>query len=137
MSATIGDLPAEADVMVDAASAMAATGVDIVKVGFFGDADPRPAIAALGRALGGRTRLVAVLMADQNPDLTLLPVLAAAGFVGVMLDTADKSAGSLTTVLSQDRLAEFVRKAQANGLFAGLAGSLALGDIAASCAPPA
>jgi (5-formylfuran-3-yl)methyl phosphate synthase len=130
VSATIGDLPAEADVMVAAASAMAATGVGIVKIGFFGDSDPRPAIAALGRALGGRTRLVAVLMADENPDLTLLPALAAERFVGVMLDTADKSAGSLTAVLSQARLAEFVRKAQANGLFAGLAGSLASGDIA-------
>jgi uncharacterized protein (UPF0264 family) len=130
VSATIGDLPVEADVMVAAAAAMAAAGVEIVKIGFFGEADPRPAIAALGRGHYGRARLVAVLMADQNPDLTLLPVLAAEGFAGAMLDTADKSAGSLTTVLSQDRLAEFVRKAEACGLFAGLAGSLTLGDVA-------
>jgi uncharacterized protein (UPF0264 family) len=130
VSATIGDLPAAANGMVAAASVMAAADVDIVKIGFFGDTDPRPAIAALGRALGGRSRLVAVLMAEQNPDLTLLPVLAAHRFVGVMLDTAEKSSGSLTTVLSQDRLGEFVRKAQANGLFAGLAGSLAERDIA-------
>jgi len=130
VSATIGDLPAEAEAMLPAAAAMTAAGVGIVKIGFFGDTDPRPAIAALGRAQDGCTRLVAVLMADQNPDLMLLPVLAAHGFVGVMLDTADKSSGSLTTVLSQDCLGEFVRKAQANGLFAGLAGSLAHGNIA-------
>ena len=42
VSATIGDLPAEADAMVSAAAAMSATGVDIVKIGFFGDQDARP-----------------------------------------------------------------------------------------------
>jgi uncharacterized protein (UPF0264 family) len=134
VSATIGDLPAEAGALVAATAAMAATGVDIVKIGFFGDRDPRPAIAALGEAAFGPelapTRLVAVLMADREPDLSLIPALAAAGFVGVMLDTAAKSAGSLTTILPADRLALFVDTAAANGLFAGLAGSLRKNDIA-------
>src|SRR6185312_11279801 len=111
VSATIGDLPAEADAMVPAA---------IVKIGFFGDRDPRPAIVALGREKQPSTQLVAVLMADSNPDFSLLPILAAHGFAGAMLDTADKSAGRLTTVLSNDRLAEFVRAAAANGLSSGL-----------------
>ena len=130
VSATIGDLPAEADAMVPAAVIMAATGVDIVKIGFFGDRDPRPAIVALGREKQPSTQLVAVLMADSNPDFSLLPILAAHGFAGAMLDTADKSAGRLTTVLSNDRLAEFVRAAAANGLSSGLAGSLQRDDIA-------
>jgi len=130
VSATIGDLPADADAMVPAAAAMAATGVGIVKIGFFGDGDARPAIVALGREKRPSTQIVAVLMADRNPDISLLPVLADHGFAGAMLDTADKSAGRLTTVLSRDRLAEFVRAAKANGLSAGLAGSLQCGDIA-------
>jgi uncharacterized protein (UPF0264 family) len=130
VSATIGDLPADPHVMRAAASAMAATGIDIVKVGFFGDRDPRPAIAALGCAEGARDRLVAVLMADRDPDFALLPVLAAHGFRGVMLDTAGKSSGSLTDVLSTARLAEFVTAAHTAGLFAGLAGSLQSGDVA-------
>jgi uncharacterized protein (UPF0264 family) len=95
VSATIGDLPADPDAMRAAAAAMAATGIDIVKVGFFGDRDPRPAIAALGREKNARARLVAVLMADRDPDFALLPTLAAHGFHGAMLDTAGKSSGSL------------------------------------------
>jgi uncharacterized protein (UPF0264 family) len=130
VSATIGDLPAEADAMVAAMSATAATGVDIVKIGFFGDCDPRPAIAALGREKPRGKELVAVLMADRDPDFSLLAEFAAHGFAGAMLDTADKSAGSLTAVLSRERLREFVRNAQAAGLSAGLAGSLRVSDIA-------
>jgi uncharacterized protein (UPF0264 family) len=130
VSATIGDLPADPDVMRAAAVAMAATGIDIVKVGFFGECDPRPAIAALGSEDFARARLVAVLMADRDPDFALLPVLAAHGFRGAMLDTAGKSSGSLTDVLSAARLAEFVASAHAAGLLAGLAGSLQSCDVA-------
>ncbi len=130
VSATIGDLPAASDVMVTAAAAMAATGVDIVKIGFFGDQDPRAAIAALGREMPEGARYVAVLMADREPDFSLIPALAEAGFVGVMLDTADKSSGHLTTVLPTDLLAFFIDIAAANDLFAGLAGSLRKSDIA-------
>jgi uncharacterized protein (UPF0264 family) len=130
VSATIGDLPSSAGAMVRAASAMASTGVDIVKVGFFADGDPVDAIAALGRQDLGPARLVAVLMADLGADFTLIPALSVAGFVGVMLDTADKSAGRLTGILPENRLREFVQLAHSHGLFAGLAGSLRLSDVA-------
>lgn len=130
VSATVGDLPSDPDVLLKAASEMAATGVDIVKVGFFGGDDPRRAISALGAAHAASTKLVAVLMADQNPDFALVADLAAAGFAGVMLDTAEKSAGRLTTVLPVSRLREFVRLVRDNRLFVGLAGSLRESDIA-------
>lgn len=129
VSATIGDLPTEPRLMVDAASTMAATRVDIIKVGFFGDMDARPAISALGAASFAPCRLVAVLMADRSPDFSLLYDLACAGFAGVMLDTADKASGRLTSVLPGKRLREFTRSARGYGLFAGLAGSLRLADI--------
>lgn len=129
VSATVGDLPARPDILTKAAAEMAATGVDIVKIGFFGDEDPRRAIEALGVARSAPVRLVAVLMADRAPDFGLLADLAASGFEGAMLDTADKSAGRLTSVLSLGRLEEFVRLARRSGLFAGLAGSLTEDDI--------
>jgi uncharacterized protein (UPF0264 family) len=137
VSATVGDLPPEPRVLVEAVSAMAASGVDIVKIGFFGDDDARPAIAALGRMTLARARLVAVLMADQAPDFDLIAHLAANGFAGVMLDTANKSAGRLSTVMPASRLAEFVHTARKSGLMSGLAGSLRMDDIAtlASLAP--
>jgi len=130
VSATVGDLPPQPRVLVDAAERMASTGVEIVKVGFFGDEDARPAIAALGKAKLGRARLVAVLMADQAPDFDLIPHLAANGFAGVMLDTANKAAGRLPTVLPANELSKFVLLARKSGLMSGLAGSLRLEDIA-------
>lgn len=130
VSATIGDLPADSGIMCTAAIAIATTGANIVKAGFFGDCDPRPAIAALGRTDLKGARLVAVLMADRAPDFTLLTALAAAGFAGVMLDTADKSAGALPGVIAPDRLRAFIGDARDSGLFAGLAGSLRRAHIA-------
>jgi uncharacterized protein (UPF0264 family) len=130
VSATVGDLPPDPEALVTAARAMASTGVDIVKIGFFGACDPRPAIAALGREKGPSTQLIAVLMADQNPDFTLASELAAHGFSGVMLDTADKANGRLTSVAPAGALAKFVEGAHARGLMCGLAGSLRMEDIA-------
>lgn len=130
VSATVGDLPSDPEVMRAAAIAMAETGVDVVKVGFFGEEDPRAAISALGSACSRSTKLVAVLMADQAPDFAVLKALRDARFAGVMLDTADKAAGSLTTVLPLRQLGEFLRIARAHDLFAGLAGSLRERDIA-------
>jgi (5-formylfuran-3-yl)methyl phosphate synthase len=130
VSATIGDLPINPGIMVTAAREIAATGVDIVKVGFFGESDPRAAISALGAADLERARIVAVLMADQHPDFEIISALAKAGFIGVMLDTADKSRGALPDVMRSKTLAEFVARARNLGLAAGLAGSLRLEHIA-------
>jgi (5-formylfuran-3-yl)methyl phosphate synthase len=130
VSATVGDLPADAEILLKAVDGMASTGVDIVKIGFFGDQDPRPAISYLGNAFRG-TRLVAVLMADQEPDFSLLPGLASSGFAGVMLDTGNKSVGRLTNALPLDVLDGFVHSARANSLYVGLAGSLTQNDIPA------
>ncbi|MDX2257989.1 MAG: (5-formylfuran-3-yl)methyl phosphate synthase [Hyphomicrobiaceae bacterium] len=137
VSATVGDHPATPEALVPAARSMAATGVDIVKVGLMETGDgggtgetgaPRRAITALGeaRATGGlgRAGLVAVLFADRAPDLGVITELARAGFVGVMLDTSDKTSGSLTDVCDGAACAAFVRTARAEGLLAGLAGSL-------------
>lgn len=130
VSATIGDLPAEAHVMVAAARATAQAGAEIVKAGFFETQGAEAAIAALGAANLGAARLAAVLMADRIPALDLIPHLARAGFSVVMLDTADKAAGSLAQLMPAAALAAFVSSAHVHGLRAGLAGSLRIEDIA-------
>lgn len=130
VSATIGDLPADPDLMAAAARAMARTGCDIVKAGFFPGGDARPAIRRLGQDVPRSTRLVAVLMADASPDLGLVPDLAAAGFAGVMLDTAAKDGRTLLDHRTPAELRRFVMEARAAGLLAGLAGSLAVPQIA-------
>jgi uncharacterized protein (UPF0264 family) len=130
VSATIGDTFAAPADAVRSAQDVAATGVAIVKCGFFG----LPGDAALAEALGaadlGRAKLFAVLMADRVTDFSLVPHLARAGFIGVMLDTAGKHRGSLRDIMDVDRLAAFLSAVRAHQLAAGLAGSLRLDDIA-------
>lgn len=130
-SATIGDLPADPALIAEAIHSTAATGVHLVKVGFFGSGGDRECIEALGPVLEHGPPTVAVLFADRDPDLSLLSPIAGSGFVGVMLDTADKSHGRLSTVASLGDITAFAGAARALGLFVGLAGSLRGSDIAA------
>lgn len=129
LSATTGDLPMEPALIAGAASAVAASGVDLVKVGFFDSGRIGACNAALKPLTRRGVRLVAVLMADRAPDLGILPALAAAGFAGAMLDTAYKTGGNLLAHLDSRVLARFVTQARACGLITGLAGSLGLADI--------
>ena len=85
-------------------------------------------IITLGAADKGR-RLVAVLFADEGIDLAWIDALAASGFYGVMLDTADKRAGGLRSHCDDALLCNFVQRAQEKKLMCGLAGSLRLDDI--------
>ncbi len=130
VSATVGDLPMDAVRLAAAARAAAATGVDIVKLGFFPAPDQHAIALALAPLAHAGIRLVAVLMADRRPDLALVPTLAEAGFYGVMLDTADKCAGGLRQHLGVAELQGFVTAARGHGLLSGLAGSLRLADVA-------
>ena len=123
-SATTGDLPMEPQLIHDAVLAMAETGVDIIKIGLFGDLQAnRRCIQALQPVIAERQlAIVAVMMADMQPDLTLLPELRLAGFWGVMLDTAYKDGRHLLHHLSLTQLQDFIL--QAEGMHTGLAGSL-------------
>lgn len=129
LSATTGDLPMAPTLLRGAAERIAASGVDVVKIGFFEDVGRDAVLAALAPLAADGVRLVAVLMADRKPDLDELAAFAEAGFVGVMLDTADKRAGGLRTHLGEKQLGRFVERARSFGLVSGLAGSLRVADI--------
>ena len=129
VSATVGDLPMRPGLVAEAAVRTASTGVDIVKIGFFPGGDRAGCLEALGTLARGGVRLVAVLFADREPDLDLALALAAAGFFGVMLDTADKRAGGLRDHLDDGELRRFVALGYDAGLLTGLAGSLAFRDV--------
>ncbi|MGH7155825.1 MAG: (5-formylfuran-3-yl)methyl phosphate synthase [Acetobacteraceae bacterium] len=128
VSAVAGDLPMDPSVVRGAVSAIAATGVDYVKLGLFPGGDARACLRAL-IGLAPRTRLVAVLFADCAPDLSLVAAAAEAGFAGAMLDTADKSAGRLLDHMDLPELRRFVESCGSLGLLSGLAGSLEAPDI--------
>jgi dihydroneopterin aldolase len=131
-SAVTGDLPMEPATLAAAAAAMAATGVQFVKIGMFPDAGREACIAGLA-ALAREKKLIGVLFADLESDagaLAALPArLAQAGFAGAMLDTARKGAGRLLERMDIPALAGFLGACRTNGLMAGLAGSLEPPDI--------
>lgn len=129
VSATIGDTFATPKQAVISAEEVAATGVAIVKCGFFGSVSDIETVRALSSAKLGKAHLFAVLMADRVSDFSIVPHLAEAGFIGVMLDTADKQRGSLRQILDQPRIESFLADVRNYKLAAGLAGSLRDDDI--------
>lgn len=128
LSATIGDIPLEPAAVREAVELAVSKGAPMIKIGMFPGGDPLASLEAVA-PFAERTRLVAVFFGDQEPDFDLLPELAAFGFAGAMIDTADKSSGPLRRHIGDAELGEFVRRAKALGLLAGLAGSLKLGDV--------
>jgi uncharacterized protein (UPF0264 family) len=78
------------------------------------------ALAALPHAI------VPVFIADRGVDRALLAHALAMRFPALMLDTADKNAGSLFDVMTVLALSRFVAQVRASGALAGLAGALRL-----------
>jgi (5-formylfuran-3-yl)methyl phosphate synthase len=130
VSAVVGDIPMQPAALFEAASRMAETGVDYVKIGLL----PSEAFAACIEALAplaAKVHLVAAFFADQGPlDFTALSLLARHGFKAAMLDTAEKGAGRLMTHLGIADLARFVEACREASLLCGLAGALETPDIA-------
>ena len=69
ISATVGDLPMQPELVYNAVKVMADTGVDYVKIGFFPGGDWQGTIDKLS---GQKTKLIAVLFADTQPDFAIL-----------------------------------------------------------------
>jgi (5-formylfuran-3-yl)methyl phosphate synthase len=129
-SAVTGDQPMNPGLIAAAAGRVAGTGVDYIKVGLFNHDLNRmvtcvEALAPLAR----KVKIVAVLFADEKPDFAIIPTIAQSGLVGVMLDTAKKTAGRLPDHLDIATLQAFVDRARQHGLFSGLAGSLEWPDV--------
>ena len=129
-SATVGDLPADASILGDAARRTASSGVDFVKIGILpslrgDDCEVIRALAPVAREIP----LIAVIFADALPLGDPIAAASTAGFAGVMVDTADKRGGGLLDYLSVSRLRDFVSSAKNNRLMCGIAGSLRHTDI--------
>jgi uncharacterized protein (UPF0264 family) len=129
VSATVGDLPMQPELIFNAVSKMADTGVDFIKIGFFPDGDWQGTASKLSILTEQGHKLIAVFFADTQPDLNFIKSLKIAGFSGVMLDTMNKVKGSLSKVMTVSEIKSFVRIAKDSGLLCGLAGSLKEHDI--------
>lgn len=129
VSATAGDWPADPAKLVPAVEAIAATGVDWVKIGFYPGGDWKGCLEALA-PMAADLRLVGMLLADLTPAPERhVAAFAEAGFSGVMLDTAGKGGKRLTDALPMSRIEAFVAAARAGWMSSGLAGSLTLDHV--------
>lgn len=129
-SATVGDLPMQAEIISAAIRSMAETGVDYVKVGLFDESELIQCIQQLEPTIRSLNKpVIAVIFADQLPQQELIPLLAKSGFAGVMLDTARKDGQGLLNHLSVEVLQQFVVEAKSAGMLCGLAGALRIEDI--------
>lgn len=129
VSATIGDLPCEADALDPAIRRVSACGVDLVKVGVFAPDIDGDVLRVLENRCAAGDRLILVFFAEYWRGEIDFRRLRRANIEGVMMDTADKQRGSLTQRVPLEVLARFVRKATDAGLLAGLAGSLRASDV--------
>ena len=136
LSATIGDIPLkETTQLSEAIDNMTATGVDLIKIGAFGELTDEALAVIKAQAIEGARKtagfsIVIVWFAEQWPiDFGKISMLAAAGVKGIMLDTADKDSGSLTEKIAVSELRAFIDQAKSYGLLSGLAGSLSVADL--------
>ena len=130
VSATIGDVPYNADSIRPRLETMAA-GVDFIKVGVFGAPDAAGVLDVLQESARAGGRIVLVFFAEDPFHDSDFHLFARYGVVGVMLDTRDKRSGALRDKLPEPQLESFVGRARSAGLLCGLAGSLDVDDIPA------
>jgi (5-formylfuran-3-yl)methyl phosphate synthase len=124
ISATIGDVPMHAlDHISACVDAVGRCGVDYVKVGIERDAQAPAVLEAL--AASGWP-IVPVFIADHGLEFAHVAHACGLGFRGVMVDTADKRAGSLFDALPLDEVQRFVSTVRAAGAIVGVAGALRL-----------
>jgi len=128
ISATIGDVaPTQIDEVLRRVAEVSACGVDYVKVG----------VACGGEALLAAladcdAQVVPVILADAGVDMRLVEAALALGaFPALMLDTADKGAGSLVERLEPSALFDFVATVRRHACLSGLAGALRGVDVPA------
>ncbi|MCX7104105.1 MAG: (5-formylfuran-3-yl)methyl phosphate synthase [Methylococcales bacterium] len=129
VSATIGDLPMQPELVFNAVKAMSETGVDYIKIGFFPGDDWHGTVKKLAELTGQNHALIAVLFADTQVDFAIINLLKVAGFKGVMLDTMNKQSGALLQVMSMAKIVGFIAQVRKLELICGLAGSLRLEDV--------
>lgn len=129
VSATIGDVPMDAGIIVEQIKSIANTGVDFIKIGFFEADDYTSCLGALKPLIQSGVQLIVVLFAEYRYPETLVDDICESGFVGLMLDTVHKQGRTIRYYHSHNDCLALSTKIKNNGLAFGLAGSLRLQDI--------
>jgi dihydroneopterin aldolase len=127
ISAALRPSPDEASALAAAVRALAAAGVDQLRIAV--DADVLDRLGPAFSALAHEIDLVGVLFAARAPDFELIARLGAAGFRGAFLDVAGTSGKRLLDVLAPHQLEAFCALCRRHGLVSGLAGLLQPPDV--------
>lgn len=131
VSATIGDMPADALAIENKVMKIAESGVDYVKVGMFSDRHIESCLPKLVHCANKGIAIIAVFFADMDFNIDhAIQTAQKARLKGVMLDTAKKSNGNLLSHKNILQLEYFVNRAKQLDLITGLAGSLKIENIA-------
>ena len=140
VSATVGDLSMNNSLqiqeLVEAVLHLVEAQVDFIKIGFYVADDYQPCLKALKKIIKmcvpKTVKLIAVLFAEYEYPASLMHETQAAGFVGVMIDTAEKNGKIYSDYQSIETTQSFANAAKARDLSFGLAGSLSLKNIEAA-----
>lgn len=130
VSATIGDVPMQPQLVYDCVAKLTNTKVDFIKIGFFEADDYQPCLDALQNITQTGVKLVAVLFAEHHYPDDFIDAIKNAGFSGVMLDTAKKNGLSLMDHYSGEQCKNFAERVLKLDLTLGLAGSLKIQHVA-------
>ena len=129
VSATIGDMKPDDPKLYNRIINTADLGVNFVKVGLFSKNIPNYFIETINDCCRKNINIIIVIFAENFVKIDLLEALMKSNISGVMLDTKNKSANSLCTVMKDKTLGQFIGVAKAHNLVTGLAGSLKVEDI--------
>ncbi|MBC7697085.1 MAG: (5-formylfuran-3-yl)methyl phosphate synthase [Bacteroidia bacterium] len=132
VSATIGDIPMQSQLIFDSVAKLTNIKVDFIKIGFFPTDDYQATLDRLKTITSKGVKLVAVLFAEHQYSDTLIRSIQQAGFNGVMLDTAQKDGNTFMYYHSAVNCKKFAKRVLEFGMSFGLAGSLQLQHVVAA-----
>lgn len=128
ISATIGDIPMQPELILERINLLANAKVDFIKIGFFEAEDYQACLTRLSLAATS-THLIAVLFAEYLYPPTMIEDIKRAGFKGLMLDTVHKNGQTLLYYHTRQFYENLANQVISYGMTFGLAGSLKLQDI--------
>ena len=126
-SSTIGDIE-DIKTIREKVVMLSKTNIDFIKIGFFFDYTKIKILKNL-KKLAKNKKIIAVLFADNKPNLNLIREIKKIQFDGILIDTKNKKNGNLRNYLSTKKLKNFIKVSKKQNLSIGLAGSLNIKDI--------
>ena len=128
VSATVGDIT-NTKLLAPMVEAIAATGVDIIKIGYFPELNADEFCQIVNGYTARNMKIVVVFFSDTIDELNdIESIIEDTCAYGYMLDTANKK-DDLLSCLSIEELSEFVALCKERDSMVGLAGSLSQYDI--------